>query len=177
MADGQYIEEWKAITSLLGYEVSNQGRVRSKWLRKKRTKIESNTWSILHQNISPCGYRRVWIDGALYFVHVLLLEAFRGPKPEKSDARHLDDNKSNNTLDNLCWGTRSENLKDAIRNGCHLIGSDMPNAKLTEEAVVNIRRAYKVGTSQISLARYYGVHQSIISEICAGKRWTHVPME
>lgn len=32
--------------------------------------------------------------------------------------RHIDDNKLNNNINNLEWGTYSENTKDAIRNGC-----------------------------------------------------------
>ena len=35
------------------------------------------------------------------------------------ECRHLDDDKTNNTPENLCWGTRSENTYDKIRNGRH----------------------------------------------------------
>lgn len=52
-------------------------------------------------------------------VHSLVLEAFTGPCPEGMEARHLDDNPTNNRLENLVWGTRSENSQDAIRNDRH----------------------------------------------------------
>lgn len=52
-------------------------------------------------------------------VHSLVLEAFVGPCPPGMMARHLDDDPTNNSLGNLCWGTRSENSHDAVRNGRH----------------------------------------------------------
>ena len=52
-------------------------------------------------------------------LHGLVLEAFQGPRPEGLVARHLDDNPLNNTVENLVWGTQSENVLDAVRNGTH----------------------------------------------------------
>lgn len=50
-------------------------------------------------------------------VHVLILEAFVGPRPHGCHGRHMDDCPANNTLDNLQWGTPAQNSQDAIRNG------------------------------------------------------------
>ena len=51
-------------------------------------------------------------------IHVLACLAFHG---EKSDptlmARHLDDNKDNNHISNLAWGTAQDNADDRERNG------------------------------------------------------------
>lgn len=53
-----------------------------------------------------------------YCVHELMLEAFKGPKPDPGMVgRHLDDVSVNNYLDNLEWGTRKQNAQDSIRNG------------------------------------------------------------
>lgn len=52
-------------------------------------------------------------------VHSLVLEAFVGPCPPGMEARHADDNPLNNNLNNLSWGTRSENSDDSIRNEKH----------------------------------------------------------
>lgn len=51
------------------------------------------------------------------YVHMLVLEAFIGPRPEGMWALHWDDDKRNNRLDNLRWGTPSDNNLDAVRNG------------------------------------------------------------
>jgi len=50
-------------------------------------------------------------------VHVLILEAFTGPRPPGQEGRHLDDVRTSNRLVNLAWGTRAENHADAVRNG------------------------------------------------------------
>jgi hypothetical protein len=50
----------------------------------------------------------------------MVLEAFVGPCPEdKHGGLHWDDDKDNNTLSNLRWGTMSENMQDQLRNGVH----------------------------------------------------------
>ena len=49
-------------------------------------------------------------------VHRLLALSYL-PNPEnKCDVNHIDGNKSNNSLDNLEWATRSENMKHAWKN-------------------------------------------------------------
>ena len=56
-------------------------------------------------------------------LHQLLAMAFI-PNPHNHEVvRHLDDNKDNNSLDNLKWGTIKENIQDAIRNNVFI----MPN--------------------------------------------------
>lgn len=44
-------------------------------------------------------------------VHRLVCEAFHGPKPTSAhEVLHGDENGLNNRQENLCWGTRKENL-------------------------------------------------------------------
>lgn len=52
-------------------------------------------------------------------IHILVLEAFVGPRPEGMLGLHRDDDKSNNAVENLYWGTYSDNAADAVRNGTH----------------------------------------------------------
>lgn len=52
-------------------------------------------------------------------VHILVAEAFIGPRPKNADVCHYDDDKSNNAVENLRYGTRSENVHDSVRNGTH----------------------------------------------------------
>jgi len=54
-------------------------------------------------------------------LHQLLAIAFI-PNPNNHEVvRHLDDNKNNNSLSNLKWGTIKENIEDAIRNNVFVI--------------------------------------------------------
>ena len=43
------------------------------------------------------------------FVHVLVAEAFIGPKPEGMEVSHLDENRSNCMLENLAYVSHLEN--------------------------------------------------------------------
>lgn len=52
-------------------------------------------------------------------VHVLVLEAFVGPRPEGMACCHNDGDGQNNTLANLRWDTYSSNNHDLVRHGTH----------------------------------------------------------
>ena len=102
------MSEWREIDGAPGYLVSDDGRVRSPW--KERA---------LHADAK--GYMRVSIPihGKWKWrpVHVLLMEAFVGPRPNKKYVCHWDGVPSNNRLENLRWGTTSENYADMVRHG------------------------------------------------------------
>jgi hypothetical protein len=54
-------------------------------------------------------------------VHRLVLLAFTGPEPfAHADGRHKDGNSMDCGADNLEWGTRKQNIADAIRHGTHI---------------------------------------------------------
>ena len=54
-------------------------------------------------------------------------------------------------------------------------GEDLPQAKLTEKQVLQIRKDYNLkGIKQIALAKRFGVRQDQISRIVNGLRWRHV---
>ena len=45
------------------------------------------------------------------------METFIGPCPAGMEARHLNDVKKDNRLENLRWGTHGDNVQDAYNNG------------------------------------------------------------
>jgi len=105
------MEIWKLVPGYNGgYEVSNQGRVRS----FKR----STQGRILRPGRMPSGHLSVALGrGNSQCVHKLVLLTFNGPAPDKYECRHLNGNPADNRLANLCWGTRSENILDAVGHG------------------------------------------------------------
>jgi hypothetical protein len=117
------------------------------------------------------------------YIHRLVLEAFIGPCPGGKECRHLDGNSLNNNLDNLCWGTHSENAKDMIKHGTCFFGSpeckklvrESPLTKLTEKEVIRIKQLLKLKKiSSTEIAKYFGVSRGAIDGIKYGKTWKKI---
>lgn len=96
-------------------------------------------------------------------VHQLVLEVFVGPRPDGAVGRHLDDDKTNNNLANLCWGTLAQNSHDSVMNGTH------PMCKLTHSQRLEIKNRRSAGESPTSLAREYGVTPHHVYQIVIGR--------
>jgi hypothetical protein len=124
------IEQWLPVVGFEGsYEVSDLGRIRSvdrvidaahgAWrqpglvvMGKRRLKgkiIRPGRAASGHLNNTQIGKG----------VHVIVAEAFIGPRPAGMETRHIDGDPSNNRLENLEYGTRSENAEDSKRHGTH----------------------------------------------------------
>jgi hypothetical protein len=83
----------------------------------------------------------------------------------------LDGNKRNNHVENLCWGTYSENSQDSYRLGALPKGEDHHFAKLNRKKVMDILLAYhRDGISAIYLAEKYGLNRRHVHDIVAGRR-------
>lgn len=120
------------------------------------------------------GYVHLSKDGVAqnYRAHRLVLWAHVGLPPDASDGRHLDGDKSNNTLANLAWGSHADNIADNVRNGTHrgaAAGQDHHNAKLSDDAVEAIFNQWAQGMSQKNIAAFWSVSPSNISKILSGK--------
>lgn len=102
-------ETWRRVPGITGYLVSDAGRVMS--TRREQVRI-------LRPGRLRKGYLGVNL-GRSYRVHRLVLEAFVGPCPEGQEARHLNGDPADNRLENLAWGTSSENKADMIAMGRH----------------------------------------------------------
>lgn len=112
-------------------------------------------------------------------VHRLVLETYIGPCPVGMESRHLNGNRLDNRLENLVWGTPSENTFDAIRHrthrSVHQNGEKNLMAKLTEEKVEVILYLYKIAKFSLAdLAWQFDVTPSNIWSICTGKTWNHL---
>lgn len=94
------MEEWRKCTVCDLYEVSNMGNVRN-----------TENGYILKGSIK-WGYKQVTIHKKWYRVHRLVAHAFIPNPDNKPEVDHIDKNTSNNTVSNLRWATRSENLRN-----------------------------------------------------------------
>lgn len=120
-------EEWRPAVGHDGYEVSDQGRVRSldrtiEYVdgRSGRTCARSLKATVLAPGHSPSGHLHVMLGAtACRTVHSLVAEAFIGPRPDGHEVRHINGNPPDCRAANLEYGTRSDNAEDSKRHGTH----------------------------------------------------------
>lgn len=178
-------ERWQPVVGFEGlYEVSNFGRVRGvdRILTYERTDQYSGKRLCINRKklgivLRPApglsGHLSVVLGrGNTKSVHVLVATAFIGQNPGGCEVLHFDDDPSNNHLSNLRWGTRSDNLLDAVRNGKKKVGENSYNAKLHNSDIPVIRNL--LITKRVpDIARMYGVTPGSIRQIKIGKCWKH----
>jgi DNA-binding XRE family transcriptional regulator len=155
-------EIWKPVEDFPDYQVSNLGRIKSVKYGKER---------FISGSRNPKGYVRIYLRGKIRdrkkFLHVLVLEAFVGPRPEGYEAGHLDNDTENNDVTNLAWVTPSENT---LMN--YHVFNNSSQAKITLNDAREIRRLYATGGyKQKELAKMYGIAQSAISKIINEIHW------
>lgn len=175
-------ERWLPVPGYEGYyEVSDHGRVRSldrwietvnRWggphryfkpgrvLREKRKKNPLHAYAVVDLSVKSK------IDTRL--VHRLVLEAFIGPCPDGMEACHGPRGLFDNSLNNLQWGTFSQNAYDRVRDGNHEKANRevcpqghalaAPNLHPTE-AVKGFRKCYACSLTT-AWGRYFGYRQA-----------------
>lgn len=119
-------ERWRPVVGYDGqYSISTLGRVRSdeRFIENSR-----GTKRLIHPRIlKPAADRRGYLyvnlwrgnRGITAYIHRIVLEAFVGPLPIGFEVRHLNGQNTDNRLENLKYGTRSENHLDSVRHGTH----------------------------------------------------------
>ena len=103
--------------------------------------------------------------------HRVSWELANGPIPDGLCVLHKCDVPRCVRPDHLFLGTKRDNMADAAAKGRSARGSRLPQTKLTEDAVREIRASNE---TQTALAKRYGVSQAAISMARTGAHWSHV---
>lgn len=103
------MEEWKTIQGFENYAVSNMGRVKNQ-KRNKIMKLGLTTWDYLGIQLYKNG------KGYHKQVHQLVAAAFIENPEHKLYVNHKDEDKTNNSVENLEWVTAKENCNYGTRN-------------------------------------------------------------
>jgi hypothetical protein len=148
--------EVKILPKYPDYFVSSKGEV-----------FSSKRGIILKPQIADTGYLKVGfrVDGkkTLRPIHQLVMEAFVGPRPDGMDVNHKDGNKLNNSLANLEYCTRKENIHHAIGLGafrnCHR------KSTLTPEVIDKIKILLNTTKTHREIAKQAGVHRDVVSTL------------
>jgi hypothetical protein len=170
-------ETWRPILGIAGFEVSSRGRVRnSVSLALRKLSLDEQGYEILRFS-SVRRTRRV---------HILVAEAFLGPRPAGRVINHIDGNKRHNRPGNLEYVTQRENIAHAQRTGlmprvpvipreCRRRGEQHSQARFSDAGVIAARDAYRGGATIRSIAAALGVSEAAARDVIRGKRWAHLP--
>lgn len=170
-------EEWKDIKGFTGYQISNLGRVRS-FHRFNAGRVHGNDVLIntphlmdIENSDDGSGYKKVMLrhDGKSFCrkIHRLVAEAFI-PNPNNYDTvDHISNDKSDNSISNLQWLSRKDNLLKAYNDGIHNDRIEKSKIKvILSNDDGEILRFDSVGEA----ADYLGVHYTSISHAYADNK-------
>ena len=167
------------------YQVSNFGRIKSFKRYKngkilKQAKDENDRLYInLYKNRKGKSKR----------IHRLEFKTFKNCKLKKGECiHHIDENSSNNILDNFKLMTNFEHGKLHMSGEKHpnygkkfpeiskrMSGENHPRAVLTEQKVIKIRELINEGNLTLTeIAKMFGVYRTTISDIKHGRTWKHI---
>ena len=183
-------EQWKKHLTLIGYEVSTNGRVRS-YKQRKTGKLlttakllHGGLWRYRKENKTPYRYFLLTNNGKQLFrrAGVLVLETFVGPKPPNKECSHLNSNSLNDHLTNLAWETRKENFARIRRTGKRKGKSaneikamvKRVNALLTSEQVKEIKLYLKQGATVPELSKLLNIDSMAIQNIKRGNTFKNI---
>jgi hypothetical protein len=166
-----------------GYHITKDGKVYN---------YKSGGWKLRKtSNSSSTGRIRVRINSKWLQVSRLVALAWvKNPNPDIYDVvMHLDNNPENNYYKNLKWGTQSQNILQAYRDGNLKTPSALiarreahSNSSITNQTrnmIVDLRINYKVPESKLSII--FGISKrhinKIVSQYKSGIRWDNNPIK
>jgi hypothetical protein len=145
------------------YSVSNKGNV-----------FNNESKKMLKQSLYANGYFGVYLylDGKQHKkrVHRLVAEAFIGNASEEMQVNHKDEDKTNNSADNLEWVTLKENQNYGTRNKRISDKLSIPVSQYTADG-----KYIRTFDSAIQADKVVGGkgNGSDIIKVCKGKRKTY----
>lgn len=146
-------EQWMPITEWEQYSVSNQGRIKNNKTGKIRATYKNNS-----------GYESVQLynNGIMkhFLVHRLVAEHFLSNPNNLSDINHIDENKENNSVENLQWMSHQENCQYGNRN--------IKSVKKNSRPIICVETGEEF-LNAVEVKKKYGFDNSLIHKCCKGQ--------
>jgi len=145
------------------------------WLRAH---IDHNGDECLTWPFPPAstGYGQIKWHGKMRGAHRIMCELAHGPAPSPDHEAAHSCGKGHEACVNpkhLRWATKVENKADMLIHGTRPRGERQGSAKLTTEAVRQMR-ALAGALSHQKIGAMFGVSQTQASRVISGKHWGHV---
>lgn len=151
------------IDGLEGYFISRAGKLWSRYHKSGR--LTKDSWHRIKSNRNQRGYKFVQKKGKCWYLHRLVAIAYIPNPHNKAYVCHKDNIVTHNHVNNLYWGTPSENTQQCIKEGRGYIGERNPNAKLSNKDREAIKRKFNKGYTLNQLSNQYSVSRSAIRRI------------
>lgn len=148
------------------YDVTKDGVVISNQYRGNKNRSEP-----LKPHVGPDGYSRVVLsdsDGAMSCcVHRVVAIKYLENDDGLPEINHIDGCRSNNSLSNIEWVTRNQNVRHSI--------SDKPHwsAKIDADMAKKIKEMIADERGSTYIANKLGITRSIVESIRRGVTWKH----
>lgn len=144
------MEEWRDIEGYEGlYQVSNYGRIYS-----------LITFKVLKTRVCRNGYLLIDLHkgkkASTFYVHRLVAQNFLPNPINLPEVNHIDEDKTNNHIDNLAWVTCKDNCNHGTRNA---------RCTTRKQAVICIETGI-IYESTREASRQTGIDQGSISKCC-----------
>lgn len=162
-------EFWKDIKGYEGvYRVSNLGRVKS--LDRIDSSGKKRSGRMMKPGYVGKGYLQIQlhINGKPkhFRVNRLVAQAFLPNTDNKPQVNHIDEDKTNNRIDNLEWTTSTENINFGSRN------SKVAKANSKPIKVIYRDNTYELWDSATEFAKEFGISQGYINDVLRGRHET-----
>jgi len=181
------LERWKPVVGYEGrYDVSELGNMRT-YLEANRRVVDKGTelyriaasphpikTGVNNQGYSCASLVACSGRSKKLAVHRLVLSAFVGPRHKGKMARHMNGIRTDARLENLVYGTASENQTDRVRHGTSNQGERCGSAKFCDDEVRLIRAWCASGYSQKSVGEAFHCDSGTTSMIVNHKTWRHI---
>lgn len=174
-------EIWKDIPGWEEYyQASTSGRIKSISHSSSSGKMLKNR--ILRQTFRGKGYLqvRLYKNGISYSYHVarLVLMTFVPNSTNKPTVDHINNDKMDNRVDNLCWATYHENMMNPISR-CRRVQTwrikyppkeNQPDKRIKPITALNLRTHEIVKFNSIKETSTRGFKPAQVSSVCCGRR-------
>lgn len=172
-------EEWRPIEGFPRYQVSNKGRVKSF--------TNPNKPKILRPHQLKSGYLMVHLakgeewgsnETECVRIHKLVADAFIPNPLNRCHIRHINQDRTDNRVENLRWTTPEESANDPITKANRMAAVPQRIEKISRPVLVydedlNLLSAF---TSTAETARKLNLQQGNIVNVCSGslKHYKHL---
>jgi len=172
---GKHYQRWRKFGDPFVTNISRLDIPFDEWFWQQIIVDERTNCWVWQLALVTQGYGQVSIKHKSYRAHRIAYELFYKESTQGKLVCHICDNPPCINPEHLFLGTAKENTQDMVKKQRHNHGERHHFAKLTKQAVLDMRKRHKQGNITIAqLASEYGVSPSSARKAIVGLMWRHI---